>query len=120
MSRRPVYAVSGLFVGAAVNIVGNLLAAAIQQRSLANQFGPHAIWWMSGLSTIGLLVGYWLSAEIQVPRASPSQPTSAGGAKTVTITRLRALLSHATLRGQGIYLSDIILMGSRIEINARD
>jgi hypothetical protein len=38
----------------------------------------------------------------------------------VEITRLKALLSYGKLRGQGIRLSDILLIGSRLDIDTRD
>ena len=126
MRSRSLYAIAGLFVGAAVDILINLLAAGIQQRAFLTQFSDQALWILAGLAVLGLLVGFWLGAHIQVPAATPTQTASNQPASTqkvssqkqgtVTITRLRALLSYGKLKGQGIHLSDILLLGSRIDI----
>jgi len=59
--RRTIYPIIGLFVGAVVNILFNLIAAAIQNRAIGDQFSSQTTWWLIGFATIGLLVGYWLS-----------------------------------------------------------
>ena len=116
MPSRPIYAISGLLIGAAVDIVINLLAAGIQQRAFATQFSGQALWILAGLAVLGLLLGYWLGAQLKLPTPTLSQHTSSGQPETVTITRFRALLSYGRLKGKGIHLSDIVLFGSRIDI----
>lgn len=120
MSSRPIYAIVGLFVGAAVDLVINLLAAAVQQQAFADQFSEQSIWWLIGLTVTGLFLGYWLGAEQQVPAAPTDQPTVSDDPETVAITRLQALLSYAELRGRGIHLSDILLFGSWVKIDTED
>jgi hypothetical protein len=63
---RPVYAIVGLFVGAGVDLLINLLAAAIQEQAFADQFSTSAILWLVGFSVVGLLVGHWLGGEVRV------------------------------------------------------
>ena len=93
------------------------LAAAVQQRAFADQFGASAIGWLVGLSVVGLLLGYWLGAEVPLPSSAvPRSRTTTGKPRPVTITLLKALLSYAKLRGRGIYLNDILLFGSRLDI----
>jgi hypothetical protein len=120
MPSRSVYAIAGLFIGADVDLLINLLAAALQQRAFADQFNRGLIWWLAGLAVLGLLAGYWLGGPARVPATDLRQPASGGTSQTVSITRLRALLSYARLRGMGIHLSDILLIGSRLDINTRD
>jgi len=49
---------------------------------------------------------------------SPTHSTSSTKQGTITVTRLKALLSYGKLRGKGIHLSDILLFGSRLDIDA--
>jgi H+/Cl- antiporter ClcA len=118
MPSRPIYAIVGVFVVAAVDLLINLLAAAIQQRAFADQFSKQSVWWLVAVIVGGLLVGYWLGGPVRL--SAPHQPEVSGTPKTVTITRLRALLSYAKLRGRGIHLSDIFLFGSHVDIDTRD
>ena len=118
MSSRPAFAIIGLFVGAAVDLLVNLLAAAIQKRVWADQFSVSSIAWLAGLAIAGLLVGHWLGGQVQLP-PPPAHPQTRGSAQTVTITRVRALLSYGKLRGTGIHLSDILLFGSRLDIDTK-
>jgi hypothetical protein len=119
---RPMYALAGLFVGAAADVLINLLAAAIQQQTFGDRFSQGSMWWLAGLAALGLLAGYWLAGAVpvRVPAPAPEQPAAGGAVQTVTITRLRALLSYAKLRGMGVHLSDILLIGARLDINTRD
>lgn len=116
------YALIGLFVGASVDLVINLLAGALQQRAFGDQFSSQSVLWLVGLAVAGLLIGYWLGGAVAVPAsAAPAHaPTSPAADKPVEITRLKALLSYGKLRGQGIRLSDILLVGSRLDIDTRD
>lgn len=115
------YAFVGLLVSGFIGILINLLSAAVQQRAFADQFNGQSIWLLAGLTLVGTLIGAWLGGKVNVPSiAAPSanQPSSSSKHDTITVTRLRALLSYGRLRGKGIYLSDIILFGSRIDIDA--
>jgi len=116
--KRPIYGIAGLFIGAGVNLLVNLLAAAIQQRAFADQFSASAVWWLAGLSGGGLLLGYWLGAEVPlpVPTTAHSWARVDGEIRPITLTRLRALLSYAKLRGWGISITDVLLIGSRLEV----
>ncbi|MDY6877368.1 MAG: hypothetical protein SWK90_14350 [Chloroflexota bacterium] len=115
-ARRPRYALIGLFVGAAVDLLINLIAAAVQQRAFADQFTISTTYWLVGLSAAGLLLGHWLGADLSLPMPTATLPHAADNSQPVTITRLRALLSYAKLRGKGIALADIMLIGSRLDI----
>lgn len=116
MLSRSIYAICGLFVGAVVDITISLLTTGIQQRAFPQQFSNQALWGLAGLAVLGLLVGYWLGAQLQLPVPSPSQPAPSEKPDIITLTRLRALLSYSKLKGKGIHLSDILLIGSRIDI----
>ena len=120
MSSRFIYAIIGLFVGAGVDLLINLLAAAIQQQAFGDQFSRQSVWWLVGLASAGLLLGYWLGAELQLPAPTAAPPTLTKAPKTVTMTRLQALLSYVKLRGRGIHLNDILLIGSRVNIDTGD
>src|SRR5947208_2146669 len=61
MRTKTFYVIAGLFVSAAVNILYNLIAAAIQKRALNDQFNDQSIWWLVGLAIAGMIVGYWIS-----------------------------------------------------------
>ena len=120
MPVRFIYAIIGLFVGAGVDLVINLLAAAIQQRAFADQFNQQSIWWLVGLAVVGLFVSFWLGGKVQI-QAPPATPTApAAKPQTVTVTRLQAILSAIKVRGQGIHLSDVFSFGSRIDIDTKD
>jgi hypothetical protein len=121
-TRRGIYAFTGMLIMAIVDLVVNLLAAAIQQRAFADQFNNCSISWLIGLAVVGLLLGYWLGADVKLPGESlpAAQTSDSHDRKTITMTRLHALLSYARLRGKGIHLSDILLIGSRIDIDTSD
>src|SRR5438067_8389886 len=123
MPTRSIYAISGLLVGAVVNIAINLLSSAIQEHTF-NFLSNQTIWGFIIFIILGLLTGYWLGAQLQVPASTasklppssqpastPSNTTIPSQPDTVTITRLRALLPYGKLKGKGIHLSDILLIG---------
>jgi hypothetical protein len=116
MSSRPIYAVCGLIIGAVVDLAINLLASAIQQREFLNHFSDQALWGLAGLALVGLLVGYWMGSPLQLSKPSSSASASPESPETVTLTRFRALLSYGRLKGKGIHLRDILLIGSRMDI----
>jgi len=117
MSSRFLYAISGAIFGAAVDLVINLLAAGIQQHAFSSQFSDQALWGLGGLALLGILIGSWLGAKLQLPVSAPSPTGTSEKPDTITITRLRALLSYSKLKGKGIHLSDIVLVGSRVDID---
>lgn len=121
MSSKFLYAFAGLLISSITGILINLLSAIIQQQAFSNQFSTQSIWLLIGLALAGILIGTWLGGKVNVsstpmPSATPS--SSSTKHETVTITRLRALLSYSKLRGKGIHLRDIMLFGSRIDIDA--
>ena len=73
-----IYSIAGLLVGAAVNVLINLLAAAIQKKVFADQFSQQSIWWLLGFLVVGLLIGYWLSANVNVPASTNQQQSPQG------------------------------------------
>ncbi|HYT46407.1 MAG TPA: hypothetical protein VEP90_29015, partial [Methylomirabilota bacterium] len=103
-------------------------SAGIQQHALPPRFSDQVLWELAGLALFGLLVGYWLGERLKLPvnsttqlkpfGTSTTQPVPTGRFETVTITRLRAFLSYGKLKGKGIHLSDILLIGSRIDIDS--
>lgn len=123
---RILYAIIGALIGAATDVLINLLAAAVQQRAWGEQqFNNQAIGWLMGLAFGGLLLGLYLGKVLELPVVTPTPaPTSRilkrNSANRVKITRLRALLSYNKLRGQGIELSDILSVGSVVIIDTRD
>lgn len=124
MSSRIVYAIIGLLIGAAVDLLINLLAAAAQQRVFFDQFNDHSVWWLVGLTAVGLLMGYWLGEKLELTISETTQTkdviSSKVVPKTVSMTRLRAFFSYTKLRGKGIHLSDLVLIGSRIVVDTRE
>lgn len=116
-SPRLIYAIGGLLVGLAVNVAGNLLAAAIQQKYFGEQFSDQSLWGLAIFAVGGSLVGLWLAGLVTLPSAGTGP--AAPAAPERTITRLNALFSYAKLRGQGITLSDILLIGSKLDIDTR-
>ena len=119
---RLLYAIVGAVLVIFVDLAVNLLAAAIQSRSFAAQFDSQSIWLLVSLAVAGLFLGWFFGGGVELPNpsqpAAPSQPTTPEPPRT--ITRLRALLSYAKLRGQGISLSDILLIGSKLDIDTRE
>jgi hypothetical protein len=127
MSTRLIYGLSGLLATTGTAIIINLLSAAVQQRAFANVFTVQTMWILAGIAVLGSLIGYWLGEKLKVPSETqvssvPTSPSTISAEKpaadTITMTRLRALLSFAKLKGKGIHLSDIILIGSRIDIES--
>jgi hypothetical protein len=117
MKSRSLYAIAGLIVGTGVDVIANLIAAGIQQHTFADQFSNQAIWGLVGLAFIGLLIGYWLGKPLSVPSPSSAQTTSSEKLETITITRLQALWSHNKVKGKGIHLNKIFLLGSTNEVD---
>lgn len=118
MQPKAIHAIVGLFVGAGVDLLINLLAAAIQQRAFADQFSTSSIGLLVILGVAGLLAGYWLGG--QPPATVVAELAPSGKPKTTTVTRLKALLSYAKLRGKGIHIADILMIGSRLDIESED
>lgn len=124
MRTQPLYAILGLVIGAFVSVLLNLIAAGIQQRAFTMQFSDQALWIMALLAFLGLLIGYWLGEKLKIPASPSSQSapsssqliTTANDTGITTVTRLKALLSYGKLKGKGIHLKDIVLIGSRIDI----
>ena len=123
---RITYGIIGAMIGAATDVTIAILAVAVQQRTFGDQFTGRGLLLLIGLVIVGVVLGIWLGGEVRVrPTALQAQPrkvqSKAKLATTpVTITRLRALLSYGKLRGQGITLSDILLIGSTLDIDSRE
>jgi hypothetical protein len=107
MQKKYIYSILGLFVGAFVNILFNLVAAAIQQRAIGDKFNDKTIWWIAIFAVAGLLVGYWLSIKTE----SANGFTHKGGirAKGITSNRGRFIADERT--GQGIDAEDVRARG---------
>jgi hypothetical protein len=118
MKTRPIYAILGLIIGAIVDLLLNLLASAIQLRVFPKDFSNFSIGWLIALSILGLLIGYWLGSNINIQIKTDPQRNSKK-TEYVTMTRLKAFYSYITLRGKGIHLSDIFIVGSHISINSK-
>lgn len=117
MKTRSIYTILGAIVGAVVDLLINLVAAGVQQHAFANQFTIQSIFGLVGLALIGLLVGLWLGKPLQVPVSSFSQPNFTEKPETVTITRLKALWSHNELKGKGIHINGLFMLGSTNKID---
>lgn len=109
------YALAGAAVAVLIDLALNLLVAILQVRTPVEQFSQISVGWLVVLIVAGLLAGVWLSGKIAVPLVLPSPTTAAG--EPQQITRLAALLSYGRLRGQGIRLGDILLIGSVLDID---
>ncbi len=120
--QRTLYAIVGAVLVIFVDLAVNLIAAAIQSRSFSEQFDSQSVYLLAVLIGAGLFLGWFFGGGVELPAQSqstaPSQPVTSEPPRT--ITRLRALLSYAKLRGQGITLSDILLIGSKLDIDTRD
>ncbi|SRR5258708_2712408 len=122
MSSRFLYAFGGLLISGIVGFLINLLASAIEQQAFSHQFSMTTIWFLLGFICFGTLLGAWLGGKISLPpTASPPAPQTASpkSSETVSITRLKALLSYGKFRGKGLRLTDIILIGSRLDIDSK-
>lgn len=124
MSSRLTHGIVGLLLVAVIKIASelcvDLLAGAVGQEIFKNQFDTGSIVALALLSLVGFLLGSWLGAEVElkaVPNDSSQEATNAG---TTTVTRLRALRSYARLRGSGIHLSDVLMVGSQLDIETED
>lgn len=115
---KPFYALCGALVSGFVGVVISLVAAGIQQRALADQFSEMTLWILIGLALLGLIIGAWLGEKLTLHPSSSHRTQAARpeSPDTVTLTRLRAFLSYSKLKGKGIHLQDIMLFGSRIDI----
>ncbi|HEU0001132.1 MAG TPA: hypothetical protein VFQ36_09555 [Ktedonobacteraceae bacterium] len=123
MPSKFLYAFAGLLMSGIIGILINLLSAIIQQQAFSDQFSTQSIWLLISLIVMGTLVGTWLGGKVNMPSTAThlvTQSSSSSKHSAVTITRLRALLSYGKLRGKGIHLSDIILFGSRIDIDTKE
>jgi len=121
MSSRFLYAFVGLLISGIVGLLINLLSSAIQQQTFHDQFNTFTIWLLVGFICLGTLIGAWLGGKVAIPPTgslSASQTASPAQIEMISVTRLRALLSYGKLRGKGIHLKDIILIGSRIDIES--
>lgn len=130
----------GALVGAVLDLLVNLVAAAIQQRAFANQISTTAFTGLVVATLFFALVGIWLGKKIEVPAVAdataPTAPTGAGVTVpqsvvansltptsppgTIAMTRFRALFSYYRLKGHGIHLSDIFSFGTVVHIDSTD
>jgi len=119
MSVRPLSDVIGLVFGAMGGVIGNLVAAGIQQRAFPGPFSREAIVILIFVMVVCLVVAHWLGGPQQVGgHANPSARDN--DSNVVTVTRFRAIFSPTTLRGRGIHVEDSTAFGSKIDIDARD
>lgn len=116
MQPKHIYAISWLIISAVVDLLIDLLAAAIQQRAFPAPLSNLAICILAGLTLVGLLISYWLGGTIKIPVSPTSKSAHTERLETVTITRLRAIFSYSKLKGKGIHLSNILLIGSKMDI----
>ncbi len=79
MNKRAIYPIVGLFIVAVVDLLINLLAAAIQEISFQNQFSQQSIWLLGGLILFGLLSGFWLGKKSQSRTEKPVIRTTPRG-----------------------------------------
>lgn len=107
MQRKYIYPVLGLFVGAIVNVIFNLIAAAIQQRTIGEKFNDQMILWMIAFAVFGLLIGYWLSLKTGNTNASEQK----GGIKAKGIRSRKGRFMADERTGQGIDAEDIRARG---------
>jgi hypothetical protein len=107
MQRKYIYPVLGLFVGAIVNIIFNLIAAAIQQRAIGEKFNDQTILWMMAFAVVGLLIGYWLSLKTGNPDASVYR----SGIKAKGVRSRKGQFVADERTGQGIDAEDIRVRG---------
>ncbi len=63
----------------------------------------------------GIKAGRCKPTQIPFPVSVSSQPPCVEKSESITMTRLRTLLSIGKFKGKGIHLSDSVLVGSRIE-----
>lgn len=117
MKARSIYSILGAIVGAVVSLLINLVAAGIQQHAFTQQLSIQTIWGLVGLTLVGLLIGYWLGKPLQIPASSPPQASGPEKSDTVTITRLQALWSHNELKGKGIHIQGLFMLGSTNKID---
>jgi hypothetical protein len=120
---RILYALAGAFILVIVDLLVNLLAAAIQQQTFGDRFSAQSTAWLAGLVVTGVVLGYWLGGKVELPapaasQAPPQPSSSPKSPETISITRLRALLSYSELKGRGVHLSDILLIGSVLKIDS--
>jgi len=140
MSSRWGFMFLGALIGAILDLLVNLVAAAIQQRAFANQFSTTALISLVVAILFFALVGAWLGKKIDVPTvASVTAPTLSTGtgvalpqaaaanqlastspSGTIAMTRFRALFSYYRLKGHGIHLSDIFSFGTVVRIDSTD
>ena len=127
MKIRFLYALIGFVISIVVDILINILANGLQRQIFPEYLSAQTLWILAGLALGGLTIGYWLGHPIHVPPISPSHKkgTRARSSLTsspqdTTITRLRALLSYSKLKGRGIHLSDILLLGLASILRSKD
>lgn len=121
MPPRFLYAFGGLLISGMVGLLINLLASAIEQQAFANHFNALTIWVLLGFICFGTLLGAWLGGKVSLPPAvlpPASQTTPPDPGEAVSVTRLRAFLSYGKWRGKGLRLTDILLVGSRLDIDS--
>ncbi|MBD2233101.1 hypothetical protein [Phormidium tenue] len=103
MQEKYTYPVLGLFIGAIVNVILNLIAAAIQQRAISEKFNDRTILWMVLFAIVGLLAGYWLSLKTE----SPNILGYRGGIKAKGVTSREGRFVADERTGQGIDAENI-------------
>lgn len=120
--QRTLYAIVGAVLLLFLDLCVNLLAAAIQSRSFAEQFDSQSIWLIVWLIVAGLFLGWFFGGGVELPAQNGQiQPDySETKEDSVTVTRLQHWFSRSDLRGKGIRLSNSWLIGSKMNIDTGD
>lgn len=107
--RRTLYAVVGGVVGALLELLGDIATDWLRARAFETIVISWT--WLAGFIIAGGLLGFWLGADV----TAPEQRHRDG----VVVTRLKAMWSRFTLKGQRASVSDVTAVGSTIEIDTR-
>jgi hypothetical protein len=104
-----------------VGVLGNLVAAWIQQDLLKNSFTPARIGIILGLTLLGIIIGAWWTRRQAATQTTQSPTENAPPAATgLWWQDVRLLWSRFKSRGRGIGLKGIFALGSHIDIDTRD
>ncbi len=108
------YFLGGL-VGFMVGILGNIVAAWVQQDVLRDVFTRERLVFILILTVCGLVI----SSLIEARAASPISRGRTSSPHTNNLSSLRLWWSRIFMRGKGTHLNDIKSVGSDIDIDTR-
>lgn len=120
--RQPSYRfiLMGGIIGFVLGVLGNLVAAWLQEVVLANSFTPGRIGAIGVVTVVGLLGAAWWDRRQSIAGSSFSLDEDRPQNDNVQMSWIQLWWSKLKIRGRGTKMKGVSSLGSKIDIDTRD